>query len=454
MKKKTIKTTSMVLAIILIVTSLFSLAGCKKEEPVEDTKTVISVTKEELIPEITDEDLGIVRKDASELSKIVGYQSWEGYNFLVLKNEGGEGSVVSTVQVEDEDLFHSLYGARLSIYLDVNYESVPQDDSMYSAYARGLRTLGASFYELANEEFITQDGEPKAPESTEEAEETEEEQDAEETEAPAEDTDVAAEDELEFVNAGDIADGGLKEKEAVEKEKVTTEQLKAAISEYMQSVSLKRANQILVFALDGELLGELTPAKIDDYVASLETTVEDYNGSEGLVYVSDLSDGVEYNVKGNLTTEGGDFLYNIKNDSRKPVIIYTHSETNSNEEYIFENYMPTDNSTGWTLVENEYSFTSTNETYVVRIEHKNSDTDLTAYLPESRVLVIDDLKKLEKEDDIPSEYSAILNNTDQDILIQADTGDAYTLGSKQAIGVHKSAYTSFKIFAESNNIAE
>ena len=112
--------------------------------------------------------------------------------------------------------------------------------------------------------------------------------------------------------------------------------------------------------------------------------------------------------------------------------------------------MATAKSTGWYLVENEYELTSTDDKYRIRVEHKNSDTDLAAYLPEGKVLYIEEISKDPVV--VDSKYSAIVNNTDQEVYIEADTGDYHVLGSKQAIGVHKSAYSSLTYYFEGAGI--
>lgn len=486
MKKGLVKGTSIVLAIAMVLTSAVALTGCGKEEVVEeDVTTTISVTSDELAPEITDEDLGITRKDPQELSKIVGYQSWEGYNFLIFRNEAGEGSVDTTVQIEDEDLFNSLYNARLYVYTDVSYSSVSQDDPMYSAYAKGLRSLGTDFYNLANGEEDIEIGESEIDESvaddteedsaevvsegnTDEAIETEStDETATENTATETDTEVSEEtveentDEAE-VNPDDIdldgiafetmsveeaMNGGWQDTEAsIEAEKARNE-LQNAIDEYMKSVSLNRATQILVYALDGELLGEMTSAKIDDYVNAFDVAATSYESSEtGTVYVSDLDDGIEYLVEGLSVSEDGRRQYLIKNDSQKPVVIYAISDTTENTEVIFENYMQTAKSQGWYLVENQYKFESSDDSFKIRVEHKNSDADLAASLNEKDVLTISNLS--DKVESVPSNYLAIVNNTDETLYVVADTGDTLELGSKQAIGVHRSAYSTLNYYFE------
>lgn len=473
MKKRTIRLIISNLTAVLLLSAL-SLSGCGTEEVLEDTTTVISVTKDELAPEITDEDLGITRKDPSELSKIVGYQSWEGYNFLVLQNEGGHGEVKTTVQVEDEDLFRSLYEARLRILVDASYASVDQDDPMYAAYAKGLRSLGENFYDLKQEvqvygEYAIDDLLPKedilvaaVEDVTDERraeEETEEQEESEETgeDAVTETEDITEVDEsgdedldmLEFQTMDEVRNGGIQSKDntedIIQAGKETEEKLKEAITEYMQSVSLNRATQILVFALDGELLGEMTPAKLDDYVSAFAVEPVPYKAEQGNTYISDLEDGIDYEIAGFVNSDT-DYLYTIKNDTKEPVIIYTMSDTSSNREYIFKNYMETSRSTGWYLVENEYSFTSTDSSFMIRIEHRNSDADLTKDLPAGSVLVIDKIDGQVKS--VPSSYQAVINNTDQEVYIEADTGDMLVLGSKQAIGIHRSAYDTLEYYFE------
>lgn len=504
MKRKTLaKVISVTLAAAMILSVPFSLAGCGKEEEPEDKVTTISVTAQELAPEITDEDLGITRKDPDELLKITGYRSWEGYNFLVLSD--AKGTNTTTVQVEDGDLFRALYDARLKILVDVSYASVDQDDPMYSAYAKGLRSLGENFYSLEAEQTervqaSAEDGEADKKETdamlpgedvkvadvpagdgTEETEDTDagtEDADVSDeeagevpdgtdedhmmvnddgTNADAEDTEeeTAADDKdpdiPEFQTREEAESGGLEDKNNAEnvmaEGKKAEEELKAAIEEYMQSVSLNRATRILVFAPDGELLGEMTPAKINDYAAAFEIDPTPYEGGgdPGVVYVSDLDDGIEYLVEGAVNSET-DYAYTVKNDTGDPVIIYTASETSDKSEVIFKTYMTTTKSTGWYLVENEYSFTSTDPEYRIRIEHRNSDADLVKELPESAVLTVDEIKADVMEE--PSGYQAILNTTDQELYIEADTGDAFVLGSRQAVGVHKSAYDSLELYFE------
>lgn len=473
MKKKVTKVISILLVISMVGTLCISIVGCgKKEEIVEDTTTTINVTAEELAPEITDEDLGITRKEKKELSKIVGYQSWEGYNFLVLKNEGGDGSVETTIQIEDEDLFNALYNARLYTYVDISYESVSPDDQMYASYAKGLRSLGANFYSMINqkeEEEVTKDQSQEAEEtSDEEVEEANEEENESENSVPnepveEEDTneDVEGTDAVDVDETVDDIDLALNNPEteveedilddigieaAAEEARSIEKDLQKAIEDYMQSVSLNRATQILVFALDGELLGEMTPAKLNDYVAAFPIEPIPYEPDKENSYISDFEDGVYYEIPGFLTDESGSYLYKIKNDTKKPVTIYIYSENGSKEEHIFENYMSTDKSTGWYLVENEYSFSSTEPTYRIRVEHKNSDTDLASALSAEKVLYIDELESEVVE--IPSNYMAIVNNTDQEVYIEADTEDYCILGSKQSIGIHKSAYSSLKYYFE------
>ena len=77
--------------------------------------------------------------------------------------------------------------------------------------------------------------------------------------------------------------------------------------------------------------------------------------------------------------------------------------------------METSKSTGWYLVENEFTFTGTEESYGLTIDIKNSDTDLAKCLPEGRVLYIDELSKDVVE--VHSNYMAIVNNTDQEVYI-------------------------------------
>lgn len=485
MKKKVTKITSILVIVSMIATMLLSLAGCGEEEVVEeDVTTTISVTSEELAPEITDEDLGITRKEPEELSKIVGYQSWEGYDFLVLRNEGGNGSIDTTVQVEDKELFQSLYDARLHIYVDVSYESVSPDDSMYASYAKGLRSLGNSFYELASKETESVPIEGETVAETDEnkddsediaSDETEEELDSvsEDTENEADDSDLdelldleedsSENDAEEESNDNEESDENAVREDLVDlpkevsdietanaEAKASEAALQSAIEAYMQSVSLKRATQILVFALDGELLGEMTPAKLNDYVAAFPINPIPYETENGNTYISDFEDAVDYEVPGILISESGEYNYTIKNDSRRPVIISIYSDTGSKDEYIFANYMATAKSTGWYLVENEYELTSTDDKYRIRVEHKNSDTDLAAYLPEGKVLYIEEISKDPVV--VDSKYSAIVNNTDQEVYIEADTGDYHVLGSKQAIGVHKSAYSSLTYYFEGAGI--
>lgn len=499
MKKKIRKAVSVILASAMVLSVPFSLAGCGKEEEPEDTVTTISVTAEELAPEITDEDLGIVRKDPKELLKITGYQSWEGYHFLVLSGYGNTAR--TTVQVEDEELFDALYDARLKVLLDVSYASVDQDDPMYGAYAKGLRSLGENFYSLEEQEKETaedtadtekpeidtmlpeedtavaqvpetSDGTEESAEDTEDADDTGEgsaaaeagQDTADETSGSAENTEDGQDmetsaqedgsfdedlDTLEFQTREEAENGGLQDKNNAEavmaQGKKAEEELKTAIAEYMQSVSLNRATQILVYALDGELLGEMTAQKVIDYAAAFETEPENYQPQNGVIYTSDLEDGVEYNVEGTVNSDT-DFIYTIKNDTREPVIIHAASETSQKDEYIFKNYLTTSKSSGWYLVENEYSFTSTDDHYRIMIEYRNADADMIRELPEDSVLVIDQIT--DDVDTVESVYQAIYNSTDQEIYIEADTGDAYVLGSKQAVGVHKSAYDSLELYFE------
>lgn len=452
MKKKSLKLVSGILAFTMIIGTV--MTGCGKKEPVEeDVVTTINISSEDLAPEITDEDLGIVRKDVSELMTITGYQSWEGYNFLVMTPNATENESI-TVQIEDEDLFHSLYQARLYVYVEPSYSSVGQDDPMYAAYAKGLRSLGDEFYNISNGETVATEDQQEKPDKEEIVDEniTDEVDDllgeGEDTTTDTEDVDN---DDTETVLVDDVAEedvqdaesllnGGWSDTEAAKAEKKAQEDLSNAIKEYMQSISLNRATQILVYSLDGELLGDMTPAKLDDYVAAFDNAPKEYETSDGVVYVSDLKDGVEYEIPGYVSDDLGNCEYMIKNDSKRPVTLYLHSETSEKEEVIFQNYMPTGQSTGWYLVENQYGFTSTDPTYVLRIEHMNSDADLAASLSETTVLAIDKLES--KPVEVDSVYSAIVNNTDYSVYIQADTGDSYILDSKQAIGVHKSAYSS------------
>lgn len=461
MKKKSFKLVSSILAFTMVIGTV--MTGCGKKEPVEeDVVTTINISSEDLAPEITDEDLGIVRKDVSELMTITGYQSWEGYNFLVITPNASSNESI-TVQIEDEDLFHSLYQARLHVYVEPSYSSVGQDDPMYAAYAKGLRSLGDEFYNMSNGETVTaEDQEEPNKEETDNENTTNETTDevdellgeGEDTVTDTEASDSAeseSEDNQEDVSVNDVAEGdvqdlesllngGWADTEAAKAEKKAQEDLNNAIKEYMQSISLNRATQILIYSLDGELLGDMTPAKLDDYVAAFDNAPKEYETIDGVVYVSDLKDGVEYEIPGYVSDDLGNCEYMIKNDSKRPVTLYLHSETSEKEEVIFQNYMPTGQSTGWYLVENQYGFTSTDPTYVLRVEHMNSDADLAASLHESNVLIIDKLD--EKPVTVNSTYSAIVNNTDYSVYIQADTGDSYILDSKQAIGVHKSAYSS------------
>lgn len=477
MKKKT-RVISLVLATAMVVGGVFSLTGCKKEEVVEeDVVTKINVTSEELAPEITDEDLGIVRKDPEELMKITGYQSWEGYNFLIMTTRGGTGDSDVTVQIEDEELFNSLYNARLRVYVEPSYTSVSQDDPMYSAYAKGLRSLGDEFYAMMDkEQSSVPASEESSLEETEEVESTDEETTTEETEADTEaDTETKAEEnepsneeaveeeETETVEETveeetteeteedseeeessqsyeSLLNGGLQDIGVAEEEHYAQLELNSAIQEYMETVSLNRATQILVYALDGELLGSMTAAKLDDYIAAFEIEATPYDTEDGTVYISDLEDGVEYEVHGLLYDEAGNYEYMFKNDSKKPVTIYLTSETVNKEEVIFQNYMETSSSTGWYLKENQYGFVSTDETFHVRVEHKNSDADLAASLPAGKVLTITEKEMSDKIQVVESDYSAVVNDTDYTIYITADTGDELVLGSKQAYGIHKSAY--------------
>lgn len=494
MKKSLIRVTSIVLVVTMIASSMFMLSGCGKEEVVEeDTHTIISVTSEELAPEITDEDLGITRKDIKELSKIVGYQSWEGYNFLIFRNEGGEGNVTTTVQIEDKDLFDALYNARLYVYTDVSYASVSQDDPMYMAYAKGLRSLGSDFYDLAKDEndLILGEGEvntdevvsdktdnadavpssdsdqneeatnPEDSSSTDEASATEEDSsdvvvedtatDSDNTsadaEATSEATDIDLGDTIETMTNEEFENGGWQDTEASIKAEEANNKLQEAIEAYMSSVSLNRATQVLVFALDGELLGEMTSAKLNDYVAAFEIVPIPYTSTEqGVAYISDMEDGITYKVDGNEVDESGTLEYTIKNDTKKPVVVYVTSETTQDSAVIFENYMQTKKSQGWYLVENQYEFSSSDSSYNIRVEHKNSDADLAASLPEGQVLRISELEKSVQR--VPSIYSAIVNDTDETLYVVADTGDTAEIGSKMAIGVHRSAYGELNYYFE------
>lgn len=480
MKKKT-RVISLVLVAAMVVGGALSLTGCGKEEVVEeDVITKINVTSEELAPEITDEDLGIVRKTPEELMKITGYQSWEGYNFLIMTTRGGTGDTQVTVQIEDSDLFNSLYNARLRVYVEPSYTSVSQDDPMYSSYAKGLRSLGDEFYamvesnqssvpdkagditetteeveesaeetaeetsEPSNEETDTGD-EANTDEPAEVVEETEEVEEAEELveeTADTEDseTDDIDEDENATQSYESLLNGGLQDIGVADDEHQAQLELNKAIQEYMETVSLNRATQVLVYTLDGELLGNMTAAKLDDYIAAFEIEAIPYDTEDGTVYLSDLEDGVEYEVPGRLYDEAGNHEYLFKNDTKRPVTIYLKSETVSKEEVIFQNYMETSSSTGWYLKENQYGFVSTDSVFHVRIEHKNSDADLAASLPANKVLTITEKEMSDKEQVVSSDYSAVVNDTDYTIYITADTGDTLVLGSKQAYGIHKSAY--------------
>lgn len=474
MKRKSFKYVSSVLVLSLALGMV--MTGCGKKAPVEeDVVTTISISSEDLAPEITDEDLGIVRKDVSELMTITGYQSWEGYNFLVMTPNVEEAKSV-TIQVEDEDLFNSLYQARLFVYVEPSYSSVSQDDPMYSAYAKGLRSLGEDFYNISTEDVITMDDQEEAPDNeevstddanvtdnvdnTDNTDSTEDVDDLlDESDDTSEEIDTNVTEEV-FNNVSDedvqdiesLLNGGWADTAEAKAEKQAQEDLNNAIKEYMQSVSLNRANQILIYSLDGELLGEMTPAKLNDYVAAFDNAPVQYETKDGVVYISDLDDGVEYEIPGYVSDDLGNCEYMIKNDSKKPVTLYLHSETNENEEVIFQNYMPTKQSTGWYLVENQYGFVSTDPSYVLRVEHMNSDADLAASLSEKSVLTIDKLE--DKPVTVDSTYSAIVNNTDYSVYIQADTGDSYILDSKQAIGVHKSAYSSLTYEFEGAGSAE
>ncbi len=471
MTKKITRSVSILLAGSMIIGGIFSLTGCGKKPPVEeDVVTTISVSSEELAPEITDEDLGITRKDVSELMTITGYQSWEGYSFLVMKNNSDDSSTV-TVQIEDQDLFDSLYRSRLFVYVEPSYSSVSQDDPMYASYARGLRSLGNEFYTMCNEsensseedaliesgentdtvaeENILDEIDTEAENSDEVQEDTNNVSDGEanseaaDTSESEEDADALSDsddvnDETSIQTVEEFINGGWADTEEAKKEKEERNKLNQAIEEYMQSVSLNRATKILVYALDGELLGEMTPAKLDDYVSAFDIAPTPYETEDGTVYISDLKDGVEYEVSGYISDDAGNCEYMIKNDSKRPVTIYLHSDTDESEEIIFQNYMETSLSTGWYLVENQYGFTSTDKTYIVRIEHKNSDADLAESLDENKVLRITELS--DEPQTVVSMYSAIVNDTDYAVHIVADTGDEIILDSKQAIGIHKSAY--------------
>ena len=459
MKKKVTRIISLFLAALMVIGVVFTAVGCGKKEVVEkDVITKINVTSEELAPEITDEDLGIVRKDPSELMKITGYQSWEGYNFLIMTNKGGTGDTEVTVQVEDEDLFKSLYNARLRIYVEPSYTSVSQDDAMYSAYAKGLRSLGEEFYDVIyGEEASTQlpndteevpsdveentestEEDASAEESTDESANTEETTEEPVEEAPSEEDDGATDEDVSQ-DYDSLLDGGWQDVGETKEQRDAQIELNKAIQEYMETVSLNRATKLLVYALDGQLLGEMTAAKLDDYISAFEIEATPYDAKEGVVYISDLQDGIEYEINGYVVDDAGNCEYMFKNDSKKPVTIYLTSETISKEEVIFQNYMETAQSTGWYLVENQYGFVSTDSTFHVRIEHKNSDADLAASLPESKVLIISELK--DEPQTVDSVYSAIINETDYTIYVTADTGDKLVLGSKQAYGIHKSAYS-------------
>lgn len=433
-----IKGRKIISAIISVSIIAGLLSGCgNKKEVEEDVITTINVSAAELAPEITDEDLGIVRKEPSELMKITGYQSWEGYNFLVMTNEAGKGDTSVTVQIEDEELFNSLYQARLKILVEPSYSSISQDDVMYAAYAKGLRSLGNEFYNISNDnQAIQGNGEDNITDA--ETAETESVEDVnEESNIETEEPEIT-DDSGEVQSVDDVLNGGWDDTEEAHEKKEARNALNEAIEEYMQSVSLNRATQILVYALDGELLGEMTPEKLNDYTMAFEITPTPYDGENGTVYISDLEDGVEYEITGAPADETGNHEYMIKNDSKKPVVIYLKSDTNESEEIIFQNYMQTAQSTGWYLIENQHEFTSTDATYIIRVEHKNSDADLAASLPEEKVLVIKELKN--EPQTVNSYYSAIVNETDYPVFVTADTGDTLTLDSKQAIGVHKSAY--------------
>lgn len=449
------------------------LAGCAKEEPVveEDTHAKITVTQEELVPEITDEDLGIIRKDPAELWKITGYQSWNTNNFLIM--EKNDGTQFVTVAVEDKPYYDALYNARLSVYLDISYASVDPTDQMYVAYASGLRSLGSAFYEeiaqrssdraeqldeLSEEETPVEDEDTDSESQTEEPaqEEPQEEEPAQEEVqegsgdaplVPGDEALLEAADEVQ--SAEDFAENGSEPSAVAVSAQEDREALKAAIDEYMQTVSLNKLTGCTVYDLEGVQLGDLTAAKICDYVAQLEVELVPYELSGSSMYVSDLFPGVSYSVAA-APGENGRFELSIKNDVAKPLVMYIKSEHQDVEVPMFLNYGPTDKSLGWEAPEQEWSTSGTDEEFVVRIEQFNNDADLAASLSDTQILKVSDINAkrvfyLDETEAIASLYSVVINDTELPRTFVADTGDVIELEPFQAKGLHYAAYGSLRL---------
>lgn len=444
--------------------ALVLLAGCGKEPeaPMQNVTTKISVTKDELCPELSDEDLGISRRDPDDLFAISGYRSWEGYCFLVLK-KGGPSEQEVTVEIPNKEYFRSLYSARNKVLLDVSYSSVSPEDPMYAAYALGLRSLGSDFYSCApqsdTEAAMTErqagtepqeeapdgapkEGEPSEGESTEEG--ADEGSGGPSVEEPTEEAAEGASEDV--VEAPEEESGGVWEDDMEEVEVAAEKNLQKAIEGYMKTVSLNRATKVTVFALDGEMLGEITADKLDDYSRAVDFEPVEYSSStEGVVYTSDLEDGVQYKVAGfKADPLSESYTYTIKNDARKPILIRKLSATDYGTEAVFENYMETDMSLGWALNEDQHTFSSSDSEYVIQVDFKNSDADLVGELDPSKVLTIDGV--YEEPVMVPSNYSAIVNATGEPVNVMADTKDGTVLGSKQALGLHRSAYSTITVW--------
>lgn len=469
--KTVLRVTSFVLAGLMVATSLVSMTGCGKEEPVEtDTVTNIGVTSKELSDEAVDETTE-GHKNPEELSAIVGYQSFGGDYFLTLQDKAGKGTSLTSVQVDDKNLFDAYYTARQYIYVEATYSSISKDDNAYDAYATGLLSLGSDFYKFKdNIAFVNTDAaggdvsaptedtsaintiQPitsEAPAATAEAAETTSA--SETTTAAAETTSAATDETTTAAPAGDDSDvmtidelknGGLQDDAASAQEKAESDKLKDDVTAYMAGVTLSHADKILAYTIKGELLGSMTADKLNDYTKACSAgDATKYGSNDGIAYVSEMVNGVTYAVQGARdATAENKYLYTVKDDINTPVVVTALSEDASTSEYLFEHYLPTPIAQADYYSENQYAFSASQSKYNIRVDRLNSDADLVPYMAQDKVLSIDNIS--DQPTTVKSEYAVILNNTDQTVNIVTDTKDTYTLGAKQAVGVHRNAYTS------------
>ena len=438
---------------MIISTFTIGIAGCGKKEVVEDTKTKISVQTDELIPTLTDKDLGIERFKLSELMKIETYQSWMDYDFLVLVPADDSSLQRTVVCVEDKDLYNALYNAKNDVYLNVSYTSVTPEEDLYSCYAKGLRSLGSRFYEFAETKDVAP--EETTEESTEETvseaiTETTEETVAEEgttVEAPVEETKEANSDPTQF--------NGWEDTEEVKAQKAERAKLQEAVDIYMTTVSLNRATKIIVCDKEGASLGELTADKLNDYLASLEKKPEQYETGNGVVYLSDLKDGIEYTFNA-CQDENGAFTATFKNDKNIPLKMEVSTDTMLKEIVMFSKYMPTTAQVNADFAEDYWSGSGTDEVYKVTVRFFNSDTDLASSLGEGFVLKIGEEGNgsVTPDQDFESTYDAAINLSDNLVYLKADTGDGVYIQPGEAIGLHKGAYSTMQWSASTEDEAK